>query len=366
MSIRLKSLILSVLATVMAASFAYADPVADFYRGKSITILISAPAGSGYDAYARLLARHLGRFVPGHPSVIAQNKPGAGGLIVANTAANTSPRDGTTMFTLHFTIPLFQALGGRGVRSDAAKFSGIGRLLASNVAIGVMKESKANVTNVEDAKVRQSVIGTTGGTSNATLYPVILNNMIGTKFKIVQGYQGQGDVFLALDRGEIDGFGSYSYLTFKSVKPDYLTRFYPIVQWGEKREEAWPDTPTAIELAINETDKRAMEMASSTSDIGFSYFLPPGVPPERVAALQNAFDEMVKDPAFLADAKQADMYLRPKTGKQIEQIVKNVLAAPQSVINRLTLLMSKDGKVQCDEYTNNSLCKTQLVNKTSE
>lgn len=341
------------------AAGASTDSVADFYRGRHITLMISAAAGSGYDVYARLLARHLGYYIPGNPTIVPENMPGAGGMIVANSAYNSAPHDGTTMFTLHFSLPLYQVMGGRGIRFDAAKFSGIGRLLASNVVIGVAANSKSGVTNIGDAIKRESAIGSTGTTSNATIYPVIMNNMMRAKFKIVSGYQGEGDIFLAMERGEIDGFGSYSYLTFKSVRPDYLEKklFYPIVQWGAKREEAWSDIPTAIDLAQTPTDKQAMAIVSAGSDIGFSYFLPPDVPADRLAAVRDAFVEMTQDPAFLADARQGKLDLRPATGPEVEKIVSDVLSAPPAVTDRLASLMTSTGTVQCDEYPNGSFCK---------
>ncbi|HWG05568.1 MAG TPA: hypothetical protein VG271_11190 [Beijerinckiaceae bacterium] len=353
--------LLTMLAAWAFVVAAKADSVADFYHGKRIAILISTEAGSGYDLYARLLASHLGNYIPGNPSIVAENEPGAGGMTVANAVTNTQPHDGTVMFTLHFTLPLYQAMGGQGVRFDAKKFIGIGRLLASNVVIGVMRNSKSGVTNIDDAMSKESAIGSTGLTSNATIYPVILNNMLHTKFKIVPGYRGEGDVFLALQRGEIDGFGSYSYLTFKSVHPDYLTKklFYPIVQWGAKREEEWSDIPTAIDLAKTPTDKEAMAIVSAGSDIGFSYFLPPDVPADRVAAIRHAFDDMVKDPAFLADAQKSNMFLRPASGPEVEKMVRDVLGAPVAAVDRATALMSADGTVPCAQYPNNDLCKTR-------
>ena len=361
MKYRLLAPLVALVVLLFNGAAAMADSVADFYHGKRITILISTEAGSGYDLYARLLANHLGNYIPGNPSIIPENQPGAGGMNVANAAYNTSPHDGTVMFTLHFTLPLYQAMGGQGVRFDAAKFIGIGRLLASNVVIGVMRNSKSGVTNIDDAMAKEAMIGSTGMTSNATIYPVILNNMLQTKFKIVPGYRGEGDVFLALERGEVDGFGSYSYLTFKSVRPDYLTKklFYPIVQWGAKREEEWSDIPTAIDLAKTPTDKTAMAIVSAGSDIGFSYFLPPDVPADRVTAIRQAFDRMVKDPAFLADAQRSNMFLRPASGKEVEKMVSGVLTAPAAAIDRAATLMSSDGKVQCAQYPNNELCKVQ-------
>jgi tripartite-type tricarboxylate transporter receptor subunit TctC len=355
---------LAVAAAVIPLATVSADEISDFYRGKRMTILISAPAGSGYDTYARLLAHALPPHIPGNPTMVPQNMPGAGGMTLLNQAYNTGARDGTLVFTLHFTLPLYQAMGGRGVRFDAAKIIGLGRLLASNAVIGVGANSKSDVRTLADAIARESVIGSTGVSSNATIYPTILNNMLGTKFKIVSGYSGEGDIFLAMERGEVDGFGSYSYLTFKATKPDYLTKklFYPIVQWGAKREDEWSDVPTAIDAATTPVDKRAMELASSGPDIGFSYFMPPEVPAARVKALRAAFDEMIKDPAFLADAERQNLPLRPASGEAMEGLVRNVLSATPDVINRLTELQVPKGGVMCQDYTKAEFCSKEGAN----
>lgn len=336
---------------------AAADPIADFYQGKRMTILISSRAGSGYDVYARLLGRNLGRHIPGNPRIIPKNMPGAGGMRLLNHAYNKAPRDGSTLFTLHFNLPLWQAIGGSGVKYDAGKIIGLGRLVASNAVIGVWTTSNAKVASLADAIKRQAVIGSTGATSNSTIYPIMLNNLLGAKFKVVHGYAGAFGVFLAMERGEIDGFGSYSYLTFKAVKPHYLSKklFQPIVQWGPKREADWSHIPTAIDLAKTPLDRQAMEIASSGPRIGFSYFMPPKVPSGRVKALRNAFNAMVKDKAFLADAKKLNMYLRTATGQEIEKIVADVLAAPPSAIARLKdLRVRKDRKVGCKQFSKTS------------
>lgn len=343
---------------LVATTSVRADDVADFYRGKRVTLLISGPAGSGYDIYARLLAGNLGRFIPGNPAIVAQNMPAAAGLVLANTAYNTGARDGTLLMTLHFNLPLYQAMGGQGVRFDAAKLPALGRLLASNAVIGISANSKSGVTNFAQAREKASVIGGTGPTSNAMIYPTILNNLAGAKFRVVSGYEGENGVFLAMERGELDGFGSYSYLTFKAVKPDYLEKklFHPIVQWGARREEAWPDTPTAIDIAQTPGDKRAMEVASAGPDLGFSYFMPPDVPAARAAALRKAFDDMTRDQAFLAEAARLRLDLRPAPAREVEAIVANVISAPVSVIERLTRLMDATGAVQCLDFARPELC----------
>lgn len=346
---------------------AAADPIADFYGGKRMTILISTPAGSGYDTYARLLGRNLGRYIPGNPSFIPRNMPGAGGMRLLNHAYNKGARDGTLLFTLHFNLPLWQAIGGAGVKYDASKIIGIGRLLASNAVIGVWAKSKSKVTNVQDATMRQAVIGSTGATSNSTIFPIMVNNLVGTKFKVVHGYAGGFAVFLAMERGEIDGFGSYSYLSFKAVKPEYLAKklFYPIVQWGRGREKGWSHVPTAVDLAKTDIDRKAMDIASSGPRIGFSYFTPPGVPKARIAALRGAFNTMVKDKAFLGEVKRLKLPLRPATGEEVEQIVASVMGAPANVIVRLKQLrrLKGTGMAACKEFGGGKLCRKKRRGK---
>ena len=345
---------------------AAADPIADFYKTKRMTVLISSRAGSGYDVYARLLANNLGRFIPGKPRIIPRNMPGAGGMRLLNHAYNKGKRDGTLLFTLHYNLPMFQAMGGRGVKYDASKIIGLCRLLASNAVTGVWSASKSNVKNIGDAFKRQAVIGRTGATSNSTVYPHVLNNMLGAKFKVVPGYAGASSVFLAMERGEIDGFGAYSYLTLKSIKPDYLNKklFNPIVQWGPKRELEWSHVPTAIDLAKSKIDRAAMVIASTGPEIGFSYFMPPAVPKARVAALRKAFNAMVKDQAFLDMVKRRKLALRPADSTFVEKLVANVMGAKPPVIDRLRQLMLAKGQgARCQDYTDKKFCRKKRKKK---
>lgn len=338
---------------------AAADTAGDFYKGKRITILISTTAGSGYDLYARLLGRNISRFIPGKPEIVPVNMPGAGGMVTLNTAYNSSPRDGTVLFTLHYSLPLYQVMGGRGVKYDSRKIIGLGRLVASNAVTATWTTSKAKVLSVADARTREAVIGATGATSNATVYPIILNNMLGTKLKVIVGYAGGSQVFLAMERGEIDGFGAYSYLSLKAVKPHYVDQkqVTPLVQWGTEREADWPNAPTAIEVAETPLDKEAMLVASAGPTIGFSYFMPPAVPQDRVAVLRAAFNAMVKDAAFLAEADKTKMPLRTATGEQVEKIVESIVGARPEAVNRLRDLMVVKGGTRCQDYTDAKFCE---------
>ena len=313
------------------------ESVASFYSGKTIRMLISGPPGSGYDIYARLLSRHMGKHIPGNPTFVAENMTAAGGLVLLNTAYNTGPFDGTLMFTLHFNLPLYQAIGGVGVRFDIARMSGIGRLLASNAATGLYSQSASGVTNVSEAKFRKTVIGSAGATSNSTLFPLVMNRVLGTQIKVVSGYDGETAIFLAMERGEVDGFGAYSYLTFKSVHPEYLTQklVLPLVQWGAVREREWRDVPTAVEAAESPRDKQAMGLISAGSDIGFSYFVGPGVPQERIDALRQAFQLVLNDREFIGEVEQAKLSLRPMSGDDIQALVRSVLTAPKDVVERV-------------------------------
>ncbi len=359
---------LAVLSLVLLPSVVLADAISDFYKNKQISILISSTAGSGYDTYARLLSRNLGNYIPGKPSFIPRNMPGAGGMIVANTAYNKGPHDGTLLFTLHFTLPLYQAMGGSGVQFDASKMIGLGRLLASASALGVWTDSKSKARTIEDAKTHEVVLGGTGSTSNSVLFPYILNNMIGTRFKTVNGYASGDSVMLAMERGEVDGFGAYSYLTFKSTRPDYINKkqITALVQFGLKREPDWADVPTGIELATNETDRKAMEAATVGPEIGFSYFMPPGVPAARVKALRAAFDTMVADARFLAQAKKAHLDLRPASGAEIEALVDKALGAPKVAIERLRALMIAKGGVRCQDFGDRNLCRKARKKKSKK
>jgi tripartite-type tricarboxylate transporter receptor subunit TctC len=359
------------IATAALAAFvlsapifsAHADPVADFYKGKRISMMISSGVGGGYDLYARTVSRFMGAHIPGNPSIIPQNKPGAGGMKLLNFAYIKAPRDGSLVFTLHIGLPLHQALGGRGVRYDAKKLIGLGRVAAGNAITGVWH--KAAVKSFADARKKTVTVGSTGASSVSSVFPTVAQNVLGAKIKVIMGYKGGEQVMLAMERGEVDGFGAFGLASMQSTRPNYLTKklVNPLVQWGLRREKIWPDIPLASELAKNAVDKKAVEVLSSQMDFGRSYYLPPGVPRDRVTALRVALKKTIGDAKFLASAKKLKMEIRYASGEATEKMIADVLAAPKSALTRLKEVMVKRGGGKCKEYTSPKFCKKKKKKK---
>ena len=319
------------LAYIAATSPAAADAVADFYKGKVVTIVIGYAAG-GFDLYARLLGRFLGSHIPGHPTIIAQNKPGAGSRAAANWLYNVAPRDGSVIATLSQTTPTDQALGQADIAFDARRFGWIGNMVVVNNILFV--NASTGVTSLADATRKPLAIGATGASSPSILYPQVSNNLLGTKFKIVTGYPGSGDVDLAMERHEVDGHGSISWASLKTERPDWVTRHVIniLFQVGLRREADLADVPLWLELAQNDEQRRVLEMLSGFIAVGRPFLTAPGVPPDPLRALRQAFNETMQDPAFLEAARQAHMVLNPLSGAELQQIVSRIIDQPQSVI----------------------------------
>lgn len=351
------------LSAVPGSNPAWADPVSDFYSGKRISMMISSGVGGGYDLYGRTVSRFMTAHIPGKPNIIVRNMPGAGGMKVLNFAVNKGARDGTLAFTLHIGLPLHQALGGRGVRFDAAKLIGIGRVAAGNSVTGVWHAT--GVRTIEDARNKAVTVGATGASSNSAVFPTVARNLLGAKIKVIMGYKGGEQVMLAMERGEVHGFGSFGLASMQSTRPDYITKkqVYPLVQWGLRREEVWSDIPLASELVKDPAEKKAMEVLSAQMDIGRSYYMPSGVPADRVSALRAALKKTVADPGFLAAAKKLKMEIRYASGEETEKLIADILNAPEAALARLKQVMIKQGGGRCQEYTDPKFCRKKKNKK---
>jgi tripartite-type tricarboxylate transporter receptor subunit TctC len=321
---------------------AAADAVADFYKGKVVTIVIGYAAG-GFDLYARLLGRFLGGHIPGHPTIIAQNKPGAGSRAAANWLYNVAPRDGTVLATLSQTTPTDQALGQADIQFDARKFGWIGNMVVVNNILFV--NASTGVTSLADAARKPLAIGATGASSPSILYPQVSNNLLGTKFRIVTGYPGSADVDLAMERNEVDGHGSISWASLKTERPDWVARHVIniLFQVGPRREADLPDVPLWTELAQNDEQRQVLEMLSGFIAVGRPFLTAPDLPAERLKALRQAFDETMTDPAFIEAARQAHMYLNPLGGEELQRTVARIIDQPPAIIGELKrAIQSKD------------------------
>lgn len=356
-------------ALVLCATGATPVAAEDFYKGKTIHLLISSGAGGGYDLYARILARHIDRHIPGRPNIVPQNMPGAGGMKLLNFAYSSPRQDGTAIFTLHQNLPMFQRMGARGVKYDARKIQGIGRLSAGNELLLASKAS--GLRSYKDLYEKEIIVGSTGASSNSTVYPYLARNMLALKFKVILGYKSGTEVQLAMERGELQGMGSLSLGSMYATAPQYLKpgAIVPLVQFGMAREKEWPDAPTVLELAKTPEDKAALEVVAIGPEIGRSYWAGPKVPKDRVAILRKAFNDTVKDPKFLDEFKRQKMLARFATGEDMDNYIQVLFAAPQASIDRLRDAMTSTGGGRCQDYTKGGGCtepKKKAKKKKSE
>ncbi len=329
------------VATVLAAmalvgggmASARADDVADFYRGKRVNLVIGYGTGGGYDIYARLLGRFIGEHIPGKPVVVPQNMPGAGSRRAANWLYTIAPKDGTVIACLSQGTPTDQALGQSGITFDARRFNWIGNLAVVNNILFVSAAS--GVAKFDDAKRKLLSIGASGASSPSVLYPQVSNNLLGTRFKIVAGYASGGDINLAVERHELDGRGSNSWASMKATHADWLRdhAISILMQVGPRREMDLPDVPLWTELGTNAEERQVLDILSGDVAVGRPILTAPDVPADRVKALRKAFDDTMADPAFIAAAKQANMYINPMGGEELQQIVNRIVGPSEKILS---------------------------------
>jgi tripartite-type tricarboxylate transporter receptor subunit TctC len=319
------------LAALAAASPAQADPLADFYRGKTINLVVGTSPGNDYDFRGRLIARHMGRHIPGEPTIAPQNMPGAGGIKAANYMASIAPKDGTTVHMIMTNMMATQAMHLSGAEFDTRQFRWIGNTTSTPNVINSWHTS--GITNIEQVKTKELVVGAPNRTAGV-IYPTLLNKLAGMRFKIVTGYPGGNEVNIAMERGEVLGRGSNSWASWKSTKPQWISekKIFILVQVGLKRDPELADVPLLIELASNDRDRKLMTFVSAETAISRALVTTPGVPAERLEALRRAFDATMKDPQFLADANKAQMDISPMTGEESQIIADQIANTPPDVI----------------------------------
>ncbi|MGE0650972.1 MAG: Bug family tripartite tricarboxylate transporter substrate binding protein [Alphaproteobacteria bacterium] len=328
----------AVIASAFVAGFAaagtttaQAQSAEAFYKGKQITFIIPSGEGGGYDAYSRLLTRNLERHMPGQPRIIAQNMPGASGLRGTNWLYVVAPKDGRTMGATYNTLITEPLLGNTAAQFDPNKFEWIGSMAPQYNACMVWHTSP--IKTIEDVTKQEVKVSTTGMSGNSAKTPLMVNTLLGTKFKVIAGYKTTG-MRLAVERGEVDGICGLSYDTYVAANPEWLRdkkiRF--ILQAGMKKIKELPDTPLLIDYVKDPKQKQALEVLSVRDDVGRPYLFPPGVPKYLVTAARTAFNETMKDPKFLADAKRMKIEPDPMTGDAMEAAIKKAYAAPKDIV----------------------------------
>jgi hypothetical protein len=325
------AMILSLASSNLAAK---ADPVADFYTGKTIDLYIGFSPGGTYDLYSRLVAMFMGDHIPGRPKIIPRTTTGAGSRRAAEMVYAIVPKDGLSIGTADQALAIEQAMGDPDLRIDTAKLNWLGTPITVNNVTAAW--AATGISTIDQLKQREATVGVTGGSASSQ-YPLAMNTILGTKFKIVYGYQGGPEINLAMEKGEVDIRGSNDWISWKVTKPDWIAqnKIIILVQIGLQKEPDLPNVPLLSELATNSDDISALRLLSSPIGIGRPLFTSPGVPPERLAALQRAFDETMVDPAFLAVAKQQMLPIRPTSGLQLQKEVEDILSTPKPVAERL-------------------------------
>ena len=313
------------------------------YEGKTITVVTSTGVGGVYDLTARVIARHMGRYIPGNPTLIVQNMPGGGNVLAANYMYNIAPKDGTAIATIHSAIPLHQVLDPAGVRYDADKFNWIGSTGPQNEVILVWHT--AGIKNIAQATEHEIILGGTGTGSGMVIIPAVMNSLLGTKFKIVTGYRTSEDVNLGIARGEVQA-RAFSLGSISSQHPDWLTEHKVtfLAQAGVKRDKLLPDVPLLTELAKNEEQRRIFKLVSSAPALGQPYIAPPGLPAERLAILREAFASTLKDIAFLRDTQKIQFDIDLMTADETGAIVHETIHTPVDIVAKTRAAMNLDGR----------------------
>lgn len=333
----------AVFTVTLLTGSASADPIADFYRGKSLTMIVATTTGNDYDNRGRLLARFMGEAIPGKPSIVVRNMPGGGGVVGANWMTKVAPRDGTAMMMIMQPAAMNQALGLGQIEYDVRNFGWIGN--TSDTPSVITSWHTSGVRTVEDARQKELVLGGTVGTASV-IYPRVLNELAGTKFKIVTGYPGGNQINLAMESGEVQGRGSNSWSSWKSTRPQWLkeNKIHMLVQVALKRAPDLQDVPLMLELASNDFDRQVLTFLSADTAIARAVVTTPGVPPERLAALRKAFEETMSRKDVLDEADKLQMDINVISGEEAHRIATSIVNADPKVIERAKTLIGGPAK----------------------
>ena len=322
------------VACVVSSGVAAQD--ADFYRGKTVTIACHTGPGGGYDADARVLSRHIGRHIPGNPNVIVVNQPGAGGLFAINHAGKLAPRDGTFFSLVGQGLMVHEPTGQPGMQVSLGDFNWLGNLAKSTFILATWPRSR--IKTLEDARKQDVVMPSTGVGGTDSQLPAAYNALLGTRFKVVQGYDGGGQMNLSAERGETEGRGAWNWTNLKSVYPADAKagKFSILIQTGLSKEHELPDVPLFLDLVKGDPQKEPVARVLSTAvALNRTLAAPPGVPAERVAILRKAIEETIRDPEFLAEAEKTGSEIIPMSGAETQAAIRQILATPADVIDRV-------------------------------
>ncbi|MDB5640870.1 MAG: tripartite tricarboxylate transporter family receptor [Hyphomicrobiales bacterium] len=326
--------ILATACLLVATAPAAAQSVEAFFSAQPLTVIVGYPPGAAYDLYARLLARRMGEYLPGKPRLVVQNMPGAGSLTMANHLYNNAKQDGSVIGTFSRGITMLPIVDNNGVRYDPLKFNWIGTP-SGEVSVAIAW-SASGVKTFQDLRTRGMTAATSGPASDGSIYGRVLNTVLGTKIKTVNGYQGSAESMLAVERGEVDGATSISYSSLLTAKRDWIDngKIHILAQHTLKARPELKDVPVILDFAQNEDDRRLLELVFARQSIGYPYAAPPNVPADRLAALRKAFDATLEDKEFLAEAAQSSVTVDGMTGAELQALLERIYATPPAIIER--------------------------------
>jgi tripartite-type tricarboxylate transporter receptor subunit TctC len=325
------------VATLVASAVVPAsaqDSVAAFYKGKQLRLIVGSAVGGGYDLYSRALARHMVNHIPGNPTIIVQNNATAGGLIMTNQLANQGPKDGTVFSAPLNSIPTAPMLI-TGAQFDATKLNWLGSL--NREAYVAFLWHTAPVSHIAEMATREILVGSTTVGTTMNDFPLLLNDMLGYKFKLVRGYKGTPEINIAIERGEIQGNGGVGLASVKTLSQDWIDqkKIKFIGQFNAQPHPELAGVPLVMEQAKTDVQRQAMRLLFARTEFARPYFLPPDVPAERVQAMRRAFDATMRDPAFIADAEKLQLELLPMTGEALQALVGELAATPPDIVTRV-------------------------------
>lgn len=334
----MKKVVVIAAAACLVAGASRAQPVAEFYRGKTVRIVNWASAGGEYDIHGRLVSRHLGRHIPGNPTVVHQTMIGGGGVIAANFLYNVAAKDGTSLGIMPSSLPLFQALEDKQIKFDARNFNWIGTIAPTQENLAAWHTS--GVTTWTQLLDSEFALGASGAGSTSVMVPTVMNALLGTKIRLVPGYPGGNEINLAMERGESLGRWN-TWSAWKVTKPDWIAerKIVMLVQSALRKPKDLQDAPLLADLARSNDDRRIFELLATAAELGRPLVASPDIPADRLAALNAAYRAMLSDPEFVAEAAQLKIEIAPLVGAELQDLVARALATPKPLTDRLKKLV---------------------------
>jgi tripartite-type tricarboxylate transporter receptor subunit TctC len=311
---------------------ARADAVAEFYRGRTVDLIVGYSVGGGYDTYARILARHIGKHIPGNPTIVVKNMPGAGSLKAAQFIYDVALKDGATFGTFGRGLAMEPLIGASKPGYDSTKFTWLGS--GTNESSVLTAWHTSGIKTWNDMLSKSFTVGGEGSGSDPDIYAALLKNLFGARLKLITGYPGTSEIALAMERGEVDARASWSWSSLKSTKPDWISGKkvnFP-VQLNLSKNPELPDVPLIMEFATNDRQRQILTLVLSRQTMGRPFAAPPGIPPDRKQALRSAFDRTMKDPEFLAEAKARAQEVNPVDGAALDRLIGDLYRTPQDIL----------------------------------